>query len=165
MLTSGDLPMNRHTWKPYLGWILLGEAVGALSGWLTRNDTALYAQSILKPPLSPPAVVFPIVWAILFALMGIGAARIYLAPPSPARTRGLVIFLVQLGFNFLWSIIFFHFQAFGLAFLWLLALWALILWMILTFRKVDRPAAWLQIPYLLWVSFAAYLSFGVWRLN
>ena len=157
--------MNRHTWKPYLGWILLGEAVGALSGWLTRNDTALYAQSILKPPLSPPAVVFPIVWAILFALMGIGAARIYLAPPSPARTRGLVIFLVQLGFNFLWSIIFFHFQAFGLAFLWLLALWALILWMILTFRKVDRPAAWLQIPYLLWVSFAAYLSFGVWRLN
>ena len=157
--------MNRHTWKPYLGWILLGEAVGALSGWLTRNDTALYAQSILKPPLSPPAVVFPIVWAILFALMGISAARIYLAPPSPARTRGLLIFLVQLGFNFLWSIIFFHFQAFGLAFLWLLALWALILWMILTFRKVDRPAAWLQSPYLLWVSFAAYLSFGVWRLN
>ena len=165
MLTSGDLPMNRHTWKPYLGWIVLGEAVGALSGWLTRHDTALYAQSILKPPLSPPAVVFPIVWAILFALMGISAARIYLAPPSPARTRGLLIFLVQLGLNFLWSIIFFHFQAFGLAFLWLLALWALILWMILTFRKVDRPAAWLQIPYLLWVSFAAYLSFGVWRLN
>ena len=97
--------------------------------------------------------------------MGISAARIYLAPPSPARTRGLLIFLIQLGFNFLWSIIFFHFQAFGLAFLWLLALWALILWMILTFRKVDRPAAWLQIPYLLWVSFAAYLSFGVWRLN
>lgn len=157
--------MNRHTWKLYLGWILLGEAVGAFSGWLTRHDTALYVQSILKPPLSPPAVVFPIVWAILFALMGISAARIYLAPPSPARNRGLLIFLVQLGFNFLWSIIFFHFQAFGLAFLWLLALWALILWMILTFRKVDRPAAWLQIPYLLWVSFAAYLSFGVWRLN
>jgi len=118
-----------------------------------------------KPPLLPPAILFPIVWVILFALMGIGAARIYLAPPSEARSRGLLIFLAQLAVNFFWSIIFFNLQAYGFALLWLLFLWLLILWMILTFRKVDRIAALLQVPYLLWVTFAAYLNLGVWLLN
>ena len=97
--------------------------------------------------------------------MGIGAARIYLAPASDARRQSLRLFLMQLAFNFFWSILFFNFQAFGAAFLWLLLLWILILLMILSFRKVDSPAAWLQIPYLLWVTFAAYLNFGVWILN
>ena len=109
--------------------------------------------------------MFPIVWGILFALMGISAARVYLAPASNVRTRSLLLFFLQLAFNFFWSIIFFNFQAFGLAFFWLIALWLLILAMLFSFRKVDRLAAWLQIPYLLWVSFAAYLNFGVWMLN
>ena len=115
--------------------------------------------------MSPPSIVFPIVWGILFALMGIGAARIYLAPASNARSRSLLLFLIQLAFNFFWSIIFFNLQNFGFAFIWLIALWILILFMILFFRKVDKLAAWLQIPYLLWVTFAAYLNFGVWLLN
>ena len=85
--------------------------------------------------------------------------------PSPARSRSLRLFWVQLALNFFWSIIFFNLQASGFAFLWLLALWGLILWMILSFRAVDPPAAWLQVPYLLWVTFAAYLNFGVWMLN
>lgn len=157
--------MKEHKWIPYVLWILFTEAVGFLSGWLTRQGSELYSQTIIKPPLSPPAMVFPIVWGILFLLMGIGAARIYLAEPSPARTRSLRIFLLQLAFNFFWSILFFNFQAFGLALIWLLILWGLILWMILSFRQVDPPAAWLQVPYLLWVTFAAYLNFGVWRLN
>lgn len=157
--------MKEHKWLPYVLWILFTEAVGFLSGWLTRQGSELYSQAIVKPPLSPPAIVFPIVWGILFLLMGIGAARIYLAEPSPARTRSLRIFLLQLAFNFFWSILFFNFQAFGIALIWLLILWGLILWMIFSFRQVDPPAAWLQIPYLLWVTFAAYLNFGVWRLN
>ena len=93
------------------------------------------------------------------------AARIYLATFSRERTISLRIFLLQLAFNFFWSILFFNFQAFGFALIWLVVLWALILWMIFSFRKVDPLAAWLQVPYLLWVSFAAYLNFGVWRLN
>ena len=157
--------MNVHSWKPYAFWILFTEAVGALSGWLTRDGAALYAETIAKPPLSPPALVFPIVWGILFALMGVGAARIWLCPPSALRTRGLVLFAVQLAFNFFWSILFFCLQNFGLALLWLAVLWGLILWMILTFQKVDRPAAWIQVPYLLWAGFAAYLNFGIWALN
>lgn len=157
--------MKQHTWKIYAAWILLAEAVGGLSGWLTRDGAKAYGENILQPPVSPPAIVFPIVWAILFVLMGIGAARIYLAPASQARTNGLRIFLLQLAFNFFWSILFFNFQAFGWALVWLLILWGLILWMILVFRRTDPLAAWLQLPYLLWVTFAAYLNGGVWLLN
>ena len=157
--------MKKSTWKTYIFWILLTEAVGALSGWLTRAATKSHTDTIIQPPLSPPAIVFPIVWGMLFALMGIGAARIYLAPASGARSRSLLLFFLQLLFNFFWSIIFFNFQAFGFAFIWLVILWFLILLMILSFRKVDKLAAWLQIPYLLWVTFAAYLNFGVWLLN
>lgn len=155
----------RQTWKTYAFWILLSEAVGALSGWLTREGTKAYQTTIAQPPFSPPPLVFPIAWSILFALMGIGAARVWLAPPSRQRTRALAVFLLQLLFNFFWSIIFFNFQAFGFALLWLVALWGLILWMIFAFARVDQIAAALQIPYLLWVIFAAYLNAGVWGLN
>ena len=157
--------MKKQNWKSYAFWIIFTEAVGGLSGWLTREGTELYRTAIIKPPLSPPGIVFPIVWSILFALMGIGAARVYLSPASNARSRALGIFLLQLAFNFFWSIIFFNIQNFGLALLWLVALWILVLWMIKNFHAIDPLSAWLQIPYLLWVTFAAYLNFGVWRLN
>lgn len=152
-------------WKTYAFWILFAEGVGALSGWLTREGTQIYNETVLQPPLSPPSWVFPVVWAILFALMGIGAARIYLTPASGARSRALLLFLVQLFFNFLWSIVFFNLQAFGFAFIWLVALWLLILWMTVSFYRIDPLAGLMQIPYLLWVTFAAYLNFGVWLLN
>ena len=157
--------MKKRNWKPYVFWILFSEAVGGLSGWLTREGTKLYRTTIIKPPLSPPGIVFPIVWSVLFALMGVGAARIYLSPASNDRSRTLGIFLLQLAFNFFWSIIFFNLQNFGLALLWLVVLWVMILWMIKSFHAIDPLSAWLQIPYLLWVTFAAYLNFGVWRLN
>ena len=146
-------------------WILLAEAVGALSGWLTREGTQIYAQTIVKPPLSPPGWVFPVVWAILYALMGIGAAKVYQAPASKTRSMGLNLFITQLVVNFFWSPIFFNLQDFGFSLLWLLLLWGLVLWMILAFRKVEPLAAKLQIPYLLWLTFAAYLNLGVWYLN
>ena len=157
--------MMKTTWKTYLFWILLAQAVGALSGWLTRNQVELYQTVICQPPASPPAFVFPIVWTILFTLMGIGAARIYSSPASNARSRAMLLFFIQLAFNFFWSILFFNLQNFGLAFIWLIALWGLVLLMILSFREVDKAAAQLQIPYFLWVTFAAYLNLGVWRLN
>lgn len=124
-----------------------------------------FGEAVLQPPLSPPAIVFPIVWTILYALMGISAARISLAPPSASRSSGLNLFITQLIVNFFWSLIFFNTGAYGFALLWLLLLWVLVLWMILTFRKIDPLAAWLQVPYLLWLTFAAYLNYGVWMLN
>lgn len=139
--------------------------MGALSGWLTRAATAAYSTSVLKPPLSPPGWVFPVVWTILFALMGIGAARIYLSAPSADRSLGLNLFIAQLAVNFFWSPIFFNRQTYGLAFFWLLLLLGLVLAMTLIFRKTDSVAAKLQIPYLMWLTFAAYLNLGVWLLN
>lgn len=157
--------MKKINWKPYALWIITAEAVGALSGYLTRDGMKIYTQQILQPPLSPPPIVFPIVWGILYALMGIGAARIYLSPPSRDRSTGLNLYITQLVVNFFWSLIFFNAQAFGFAFLWLILLWVLVLGMALAFRKVDPIAAALQIPYLLWLTFAAYLNLGVWYLN
>ena len=167
MLVRKLLPGDKmkKEWKTYALWIAIAEAVGALAGFLTREGTRLYADAVVKPPLSPPAIVFPIAWAVLYALMGIGAARVSLTPGSGARTRGLRLFWLQLAFNFVWSILFFNLEAFGFAFVWLLILWALILMMTFTFDQTDRPAALLQIPYLLWVAFAGYLNFGVWLLN
>ncbi len=157
--------MRKHGRRSYAFWILLAEAVGALAALLTKDAVRGYGEVIQRPPLAPPGIVFPLVWTVLYALMGIGAARVSLAPRSPARRRALLLFWLQLAVNFFWSLIFFRWQAFGAAFFWLVLLWALLLAMILAFREVDRLAALLQIPYLLWVSFAAYLNFAVWRLN
>ena len=136
-----------------------------MAGFLTREGTELFQNTVLQPPLSPPAIVFPIVWGILYALMGIGAASVSLAPESRERNRAMNIFVAQLIVNFFWSLIFFNLMAYGIALVWLGLLWVLILWMIFAFWKTDRLAAWLQLPYLLWVSFAAYLNWGVWVLN
>ena len=157
--------MKKKTWKIYTFWIILAEAVGALSGWLTRDGMKAYTETIAQPPLSPPSWIFPIVWTILYALMGIGAARVSLAPKSKERSLGLNLFIIQLIVNFFWSPIFFNAQAFGTALLWLILLWLLVLAMILVFRKVDKSAGNIQIPYLLWLTFAAYLNYGVWQLN
>ena len=75
----------KRTWQTYAFWIALAELTGALSGWLTRAGTERFQETVRQPPLSPPGIVFPIVWAVLFALMGAGAARVWLAPPSPQR--------------------------------------------------------------------------------
>ena len=152
-------------YRTYAFWILLTEAVGAISGWLIRDSIGIYRDAILKPPLSPPGVVFPIVWGILYALMGIGAAMVYRSAPSEQRTGSLQLYFLQLLANFLWPIFFFRMQSFGGALIFLLLLWGLVLWMILSFRKVSPLAAKLQIPYLLWLTFAAYLNAGVWVLN
>ena len=157
--------MKWSKWKPYIIWIAIVELVGALSGFISRNGMQIYKVAITKPPLSPPGWLFPVVWVILYALMGISAYRIYSAPESPERSRGLNLFVIQLIVNFFWSPIFFNAMAFGFAAIWLVVLWILVLWMILEFRKVDPVAAWLQIPYLIWLTFDAYLHFAVWLLN
>ena len=97
--------------------------------------------------------------------MGISAARVWLSPDSKNKVQGLRLYILQLTFNFIWSILFFNLQAYAFAFIWLILLWLLILLMIISFSKSDKPAAYLQIPYLLWVTFAGYLNFMVWVLN
>ena len=157
--------MPHSKWKSYLFWVLLSEITGLLSGLLIKDSAQIFNKTIAQPPLSPPALLFPVVWTVLYALMGISAARVSLRPASAARSKGLLLFLIQLIVNFFWSPIFFNAQAFGFAFLWLILLWTLVLQMILTLYKTDSTTAHLQIPYLLWLTFAAYLSAGVWYLN
>ena len=151
--------------KTILLSILLAEAVGGLSAWLTRDGMEAFTSAIAQPPLSPPALLFPIIWTILYALLGFGSARVWMSPPSPERSRALNLYAIQLILNFFWSLIFFNAQAFGFALFWLLALWLMVLLTILAFNEVDPLAAKLQVPYLVWLTFAAYLNLGIWYLN
>lgn len=150
-------------WKPLILSLLISLGTGALSGFLTRNNVGIY-ETLKKPPLSPPALVFPIVWTILFALMGLSAYRID-RTKSKHRKSALILYAVQLIVNFAWSLIFFNLNLWFFSFLWLLLLWGLIRAMIHQFSKIDKTAAYLQIPYLLWVTFAGYLNLSVYLLN
>ena len=152
-------------WKTYLFWIVLTEGAGALAGLLSRQATEIYETTVKKPPLSPPGVLFPIVWSVLYLLMALGAAAADLAPKGQTRTGTLRLFALQLAFNFAWPLFFFNLRAFGFSFFWLLALWALVLLFTLSLKKLRPKFALLQLPYLLWVAFAAYLNAGVWLLN
>lgn len=156
--------MNRSKIKVYAVSIAVAEVIGGVSALFTSLGMEAYKLAE-KPTLTPPEIVFPIVWTILYALMGISAARIWMSPPTKERNHGLIVYAVQLLFNFLWSIFFFNLQAYGFSFFWLLALWALVLSMIIIFNRTDRLASLLQIPYLLWLTFAAYLNLLVWLLN
>ena len=151
--------------KPYIIAVLIVEAVGAISSWLTKAGVDRYIETVVKPPITPPSFIFPIVWGILFALMGISVARIWLKPQSDDRTKSLIIFAAQLAVNVIWTLVFFNLQTFGIAFIIILLLLALILLMILSFSKLDKLAAKLQIPYFLWVLFAAYLNISIFLLN
>ena len=153
----------KPNWKHYALWIGLTEVVGGISALLSREGMRLYESAVTQPPLSPPMWLFPVVWTILYALMGISAARISRLPASAATVCGQKLFFTQLLFNFFWSIIYFNLQAYWPAFWWLVLLWAQVLAMILCYAKEDRTAAWLQTPYLLWLTFAGYLNFWVAR--
>lgn len=145
--------------KPFVYFIALSLGVGALAAFLTRGNMNIYDE-ITTPPLAPPMQLFPIVWTILYILMGIGAALVYRENKSvPA------VFYLQLAVNFLWSIIFFNLRMFLLSSIWLVLLIFLIWRMINQFRIYDIRAAYLQYPYLIWCIFALYLNVAIWWLN
>lgn len=145
--------------------IVIPLAVGAISGFLTNSSMEHYAQ-LEKPPLNPPGIVFPFVWAVLFTLMGISTYMIAQADVFRKEKKDVLsIYGVQLFVNFFWSIIFFNMRTYLFAFIWLLILLALIIIMIRAFYKISSTAAFLQIPYLIWVIYAGYLNLGVYLLN
>ena len=152
--------------KLYIIEIAIALGVGALSALLTRGSMDIYGE-IVKPPLAPPSWLFPVVWTILFVLMGISSGRIrQKGKIFPEKsTEAIGIYYLSLFVNFFWSIIFFNLRWFLLAFLWLLLLWALVLATILKYRKLSPLAAWLQIPYLAWITFAGYLNLMIFLMN
>lgn len=152
--------------KPYVISVAIALAVGGLSALLTANSMNIYSE-IVQPPLAPPSILFPVVWTVLYILMGISAAMIYNERQNqPVQvSRALTVYAFNLFLNFFWSIIFFNMRAFLFAFIWLIALWAVILIMIIRFAKIKPVAGLLQIPYLLWVTFAGYLNLAIYILN
>lgn len=137
--------------------------IGALSALFTMFGMDSFEKAV-KPPLTPPSFLFPIVWTILFILMGI-SSYIVCNSDSENRTTALSVYGIQLAVNFFWPIFFFNLEAYLFSFIWIILLWILIIVMIVQFNKVSKVAALLQIPYLLWVTFAAYLNFGIYLLN
>ncbi len=152
--------------RPYVVSIVIALAVGGLSALFTAGNMDLYSQ-IVQPPLAPPSVLFPIVWTVLYTLMGISAAMVYLEKESMPKevTQALTVYAVNLFLNFFWSIIFFNMRAFLFSFIWLVALWITIIIMIIKFYRIKPVAGLLQIPYLLWVTFAGYLNLAIYILN
>lgn len=159
-------PITKQKIKTYAIAIAIPVSVGLLSALLTMGNRQIY-ETLRVPPLAPPAILFPIVWTVLYVLMGVSSGMIWLRreqDPRQAR-RGLVYYAVSLVFNFFWSILFFRLRLFLFSFFWLLALLYLIIRTMLAYECVYPTAAYLQILYLFWVSFAGYLNFAIWFLN
>lgn len=145
--------------KPYIWFILLSLGVGAISAMLTKGNMDIY-KDIINPPLAPPMWVFPVVWTVLYTLMGISAGRVYTEDKD-----ALGIYYIQLIINFFWSIIFFNMRMFLFSAIWLVLLWAAVICMVIKFKKVSKWAAYLQLFYLLWIKFALYLNIAIYVLN
>lgn len=156
----------RKKYRTFIISIPVSLAIGGFSAFLTRDNMQLFGE-ISKPLLSPPAFLFPVVWTILYILMGFSSAVVFDHRKFKKREAetGLILYAVNLFLNFFWSIIFFNFRAYTFAFVWILILWSVILAMIAQFYKVNRLSAYLQIPYFIWVTFAGYLILGISILN
>lgn len=151
--------------KTFLIFTTIPLVVGAVASLLTRDSMASFAQ-LNKPPLSPPGILFPIVWTILYTLMGIASYLVYTSDTSKEDVNSaLLIYFLQLAVNFFWSIFFFNFEWYIFSFFWLVLLWVLIFYTIRLFFPISNTAAYLLIPYLLWVTFAGYLNLGIAALN
>lgn len=136
---------------------------GGISSLITMDGFKEY-KNFNQPPLSPPSIVFPIVWTILYILMGFASYLIYEKKDTDNK-KALTLYAIQLAINFIWPVFFFGFKAYLLSFIILIVLWIFVLLTIISFSKINRTAAILLISYLLWLTFAAYLNLGVYLLN
>lgn len=156
--------MKKIKWGTLIIAVLIPLAVGGLSSLV--SGAGVTYEEMIKPPLSPPSWLFPVVWTILFLLMGISSYLVYVSDaPKSSKSSALTVYAVQLVVNFFWPLFFFKLQAYLLALIWLILLWVLVLIMVIRFYGINKTAGLLQIPYILWLTFAAYLNFGIYLLN
>ena len=154
--------MKKIDIKKLLFYIIITIAIGSIPALFL--DIGNVYKSFNKPPLSPPGFLFPIVWTILFILMGISIYRVMMSNSNKKKDARLIYF-IQLIINALWTPIFFGLKEYFLAFLWVLMLILLVITMLIIFNKIDKISVYLNIPYLIWLLFACYLTFGVFVLN
>ena len=155
--------INELKVKPFVIALAIPFGVQLLSYFVTKGSMDFYSE-INKPPLAPPGWLFPVVWTLLYALMGISSYIVW-DSRSEYTKEALTIYGIQLAFNFCWSIFFFVMESFLLSLVWLGGLFVIIFIMIAAFWRINRVAAYLQIPYAVWVLFAGYLNAGVYFLN
>lgn len=157
--------MKKHDLSDILIFVLSAELVGALSALLSGGYSGFY-DKFAPPPLLPPAWLFPVVWTILYALMGFSAYLVYSSGDDPDRIkRALTIYWVQLAVNFSWSIVYFRFEALWAGFAVILLMIILTAAMIRSFARIRKTAGILNIPYILWLCFAAYLNLATALIN
>lgn len=155
----------KRNWKSLLVSLAIPLAVGGISAFATRKSMKEFAH-LRQPPLSPPMWVFPVVWTILFLMMGLASYLVYTSGGRRGEKRSaLWVYGIQLAVNFVWPILFFNLSWWLLAFFWLILLWLMILGMTVQFYRLRPGAGILLIPYLAWVAFAGYLNFGIYLLN
>jgi tryptophan-rich sensory protein len=152
-------------WISLVCWVLVCFSVAGVSSVWTVSEVSGWYRTLARPVIAPPDWVFGPVWSLLYLLMAIAAWLVWELPSSQARTTGITVFLLQLGLNFAWSVLFFRQHAIGGALVEIVLLWASIMATILMFWRVSPVSAWLLLPYLAWVSFATLLNWAFWRLN
>lgn len=148
----------------FLLCIILPLLVGGISGIATVSGIKDWYVHLNKPFFNPPNYLFGPVWSLLYLLMGVSFYMI-LQSKSVTKKKAILIFFIQLFLNFWWSFLFFKFQLLGISMIEIFLMWLSILWMIIEFKKINKTAAYLQIPYLAWVTFASLLNASIWYLN
>ncbi|MEN9524952.1 MAG: hypothetical protein RLZZ256_336 [Bacteroidota bacterium] len=145
--------------------LIIPLAVGGISGFFTVSAIPGWYQTIQKPSWNPPNWVFGPVWTTLYVLMGIAMYLIWTQPRTEQRQRALYLNATQLILNFFWSLIFFNLHAIGWALIEIIILWVVIVQTMFAYDRVYKPAAWLLLPYIVWVTFATILNGTIWWLN
>lgn len=156
--------INIVDWKLFIVCIVACLGLGTISGLLTANSVDVY-KTINLPDLAPPSILFPIVWTILYILMGLSLYLVLLKRDSEDIRRPVAIFVSQFILNFIWAPIFFTYAEYLLSFIIIVIMWVLVLAMVISFRRINPVAGYMQIPYLLWLIVAGYLSWNVYVLN
>jgi tryptophan-rich sensory protein len=159
------LPRNAGEWIALVVFVLGSLAAGFVGSIATTPNIPTWYATLVPPPLNPPNWIFGPVWTALYILMGIAGFLVWQRRDHPAAKLGLILFVVQLALNTLWSWLYFGVQSLGLAFICISALWLAILGTIERFYRVRPLAAYLLIPYIAWVTFASYLNAAYWYLN
>lgn len=158
--------MRIHNFLKLLITVTLSLLAGAIGSLFTISAIQEWYPILVKPALNPPSWIFGPVWTTLYVMMGVAAFLVWKRGGELKNVAlPLSLFVIQLVLNALWSIVFFGMHNPKLAFFEILLLWIAILATIISFMKISKLAGWLLVPYLLWVSFASYLTFSIWMLN
>ncbi len=147
--------------------VALPVSVGAISGYFTSSNVDTWFPSVVKPSFNPPGWLFAPVWTTLYVMMGIALFLVWKdeTATKAMKQKAIIVFMVQLMLNFFWSFIFFEQHEIGWAVVEIVLLWVMILITIFYFAAISKPATWLLVPYISWVSFATILNFAIWQLN